>query len=407
MKRDFDVVVAGGGMVGAACAALFGSYEPTSALRVAMLEPQPAIPPAAGEPLDLRVSALSRASQRLAERAGAWPQVLARGAAGYQRMVVWDERGEADGSGSIRFDAARLGQPDLGHIVENRSLQAALTARAVAHGVTLLHAGVTAMQTDQEAATLTTTGGRRLAAGLVVAADGGDSALRRMAGIDTRGWDYGQRAVVAHLQPARSHADTAWQRFLSTGPLALLPLADGRVSLVWSTTPERADALLAMDEAAFGEAVEAASAGVLGRLVPTTRRASFPLRLLHATRYTAPRLVLVGDAAHGVHPLAGQGVNLGLMDCAALAQALGEALRGGGDAGDSAALRRYERWRKAENLPAMVLMDGLKRLFSNDDPTLSWLRRTGLGLVDWATPLKRVLIERAMGLSGEVPLPAR
>ena len=407
MKRDFDVVVAGGGMVGAACAALFGSYEPTSALRVAMLEPDPAIPPAAGEPLDLRVSALSRASQRLAERAGAWPQVVARGAAGYQRMVVWDERGEADGPGSIRFDAARLGQPDLGHIVENRSLQAALTARAVAHGVTLLRAGVAAMQTDQEAVTLTTTGGRRLAAGLVVAADGGDSALRRMAGIDTRGWDYGQRAVVAHLQPVRSHADTAWQRFLSTGPLALLPLADGRVSLVWSTTPERADALLAMDEGAFGEAVEAASAGVLGRLVPTTRRASFPLRLLHATRYTAPRLALVGDAAHGVHPLAGQGVNLGLMDCAALAQALGEALRGGGEAGDSAALRRYERWRKAENLPAMALMDGLKRLFSNDDPALSWLRRAGLGLVDRATPLKRVLIERAMGLSGEVPLPAR
>jgi 2-octaprenylphenol hydroxylase len=179
------------------------------------------------------------------------------------------------------------------------------------------------------------------------------------------------------------------------------------VSLVWSTTPERARALLAMDGQAFGEAVTAASAGVLGSLAPTTRRASFPLRLLHATRYTRPRLALVGDAAHGVHPLAGQGVNLGLMDCAALAQALGEGLDQGAEPGDTPALRRYERWRKAENLPAMALMDGLKRLFGSADPTISWLRRTGLGLVNRATPLKRGLIERAMGLSGEVPLPAR
>lgn len=407
MKHDFDVVVVGGGMVGAACAAVFGSYAPTSSLRVAMLEPRPATPPADGEPMDLRVSALSRASQRLIERTGGWQPIVERGASAYQRMVVWDQDGQPDGPGSIHFDAASLGEPDLGHIVENRTVQAALTACAVAHGVTPMRTGVSALSLADDAATVTTSDDRKLTAALVVAADGGESAVRRLAGIDTRGWDYGQHAVVTHLRPQQPHTQTAWQRFLANGPLALLPLADGRVSLVWSTLPERAAELVAMTDESFAAEVTAASAGVLGELVPTTRRASFPLRLMHATRYTMPRLALVGDAAHGVHPLAGQGVNLGLMDCAALAQSLGEGMAQGAEVGELAALRRYERWRKAENLPAMALMDGLKRLFSNEDPALSWLRRTGLGLVDRAAPLKRGLIERAMGLSGDVPLPAR
>ena len=407
MRHDFDVVIVGGGMVGAGCAALLGAYAPTAALRVGMLEPRPVTPPAPDEPVELRVSALSRASQRLIERAGAWQEVLARGASPYQRMVVWDKVGSPAGQGSITFEAADLGEPDLGHIVENRTVQAALTARAVAHGVTLLRSGVSALDLGAGAATVTTTEGRRLSAALVVAADGGNSAVRRLAGIETQGWDYGQHAVVTHLRPSQPHRETAWQRFLPTGPLALLPLSDGRVSLVWSTLPERAAELVAMTSEEFADAVTESSAGVLGRLVPDAGRASFPLRLLHAVDYTRPRLALVGDAAHGVHPLAGQGVNLGFMDCAALVQCLGEGLAEGSGPGDLAALRRYERWRKAENLPAMILMDWLKRLFSNDDPSLSWFRSRGLGLVDRAVPLKRVLIERAMGLAGEVPLPAR
>ena len=407
MRRDFDVIIAGGGMVGAACAALFGAYDPTRTLRVAVLEPRPMAFPPAGEPVGLRVSAASRASQRLLQRTGAWERIAERGAGAYQRMVVWDERGTPDGAGSIHFDAADLGEPDLGHIVENRSVQAALIERAVAHGATIMRAGVAGLEPSGAAMTVVTTEQRRLTAALLIAADGGDSVVRGLAGIGTRGWDYGQQAVVAHLEPERSHASTAWQRFLATGPLALLPLADGRVSLVWSTTPDRAAQLVTLDDDEFSAAVSEASARVLGTLRPTTARASFPLRLLHALDYTRPRLALVGDAAHGVHPLAGQGVNLGLMDCAALAQAVGEALEQGADPGDRAALRRYERWRKAENLPAMALMDGLKRLFSNDDLALSWARRTGLGMVDRVAPLKRILIRRAMGLSGEVPLPAQ
>jgi 2-octaprenylphenol hydroxylase len=407
MKRDFDLIVAGGGMVGAGLAALVGAYRPTEGLRVALLEPRPVAMPAAEEPFDLRVSALSRASQRLLERSGAWPRVVERGATPYQRMVVWDELGSPGSQGSIEFDAAELGEPDLGHIVENRAVQAALLERAAVRGVTLLRAGVAGLEPGTDAISVVTTEGRRLTAALVVAADGGDSAVRKLAGIDTRGWDYGQHAVVAHLQPQKAHADTAWQRFLPTGPLALLPLADGRVSLVWSTTSGRAAELAALDDDSFAAEVTDASAAALGRLAPTTKRAAFPLRLMHALDYARQRVVLVGDAAHGVHPLAGQGVNLGLMDVAALAEVLGEARGRGADPGDIAPLRRYERWRKAENLPAMALMDGLQRLFSNQSPGLSRARRTGLDIADRARPLKRALIGRALGIAGEIPAPAR
>ncbi len=397
MKPDFDVAIVGGGMVGAGLAALLGVHRPTSNLRVALLEPRPAPVPAAGAPIDLRVSALSRASERLLRLTGAWPSVAVRGAAAYERMLVWDEQGAPDAPDALVFDAAELGEPDLGHIVENRSVQAALLERAVEQGVSLIRAGVESIEL-RENYHLTAGEGRQFTAGLVVAADGADSGVRRLAGIGTRGWEYGQHAVVAHLGPERPHGRTARQRFLSTGPLALLPLADGRVSLVWSTTPEMAAELTALDDAAFSERVTEGSASVLGRLQPTTPRVSFPLRLLHALEYTRPRLALVGDAAHTVHPLAGQGVNLGFMDVSALAQVIGEAVTAGRDPGEHAVLRRYERWRKAENLPAMALLDMLKRLFSNDHPMLSWARRGGLAAVERATPLKRALIERALGL---------
>lgn len=403
MKRDFDILIAGGGLVGAGLAALLGSHAPTAGLRIAVLEPRPSRFPDPAEPWDLRVSALSRASQRLLERAGAWPAILARGATPYQGMVVWEEHDDANGPGALRFDAAALGEPDLGHIVENRAVQAALLDRAVAAGTTVLRTGIADLTAGAEAACVTTSDGRQLTAALVVAADGSDSTVRRLAGIATRGWDYGQEAVVAQLTASRPHRHTAWQRFLAAGPLALLPLADGDVSLVWSTTPGQAGELAGLDDASFGARVTEASAGVLGALQPRSGRARFPLRLMHALAYSAPRVVLAGDAAHGVHPLAGQGVNLGFLDCAALAQLLGEEVPQGADPGDAALLRRYERWRKADNLPAMLFMDGLQRLFCNDDPLLSRARRAGLGLVNRALPLKRSLMARALGLSGEVP----
>ena len=248
-------------------------------------------------------------------------------------MVIWEERQDPPGPDALVFDAAELGEPDLGHIGENRSIQAALTARAEAMGVILLRADFATLEATRDAVRIGLGDGREFRAGLVVGADGAESAVRRQAGIETRGWDYGQRAVVAHLDAEKPHAATAWQRFLDTGPLALLPLADGRVSLVWSTLPEQAEELVHCPDAEFAERVTVASAGVLGRLAAATPRAAFPLRLQHARRYAAERIALVGDAAHTVHPLAGQGINLAFLDAAALVDVLGEAVAAGDDPG--------------------------------------------------------------------------
>ncbi len=406
MKRDFDVVIVGGAMAGAGTAALLAATPATASLRIALVEPKPATLPAADAPLDLRVSALSRASQQLLEQTGAWSAVAAR-AATYQRMVIWEERMDPAGSGALVFDAAELGEPDLGHIAENRSVQAALILRAQEAGAVLLRAGFTTLETAGDAIRVGLDDGREYRAALVVGADGAESAVRRQAGIDVRGWDYGQCAVVAHLQPERPHHETAWQRFLDTGPLALLPLADGRVSLVWSTLPAMAEELTACDEAEFAARVTDASAAVLGRLSPTSPRASFPLRLLHARRYAAERIALVGDAAHTVHPLAGQGINLAFLDAAALVDVLGAAVEAGDDPGELRVLRRYERWRKAEALPAIALLDGIKRIFFGDNPLQSRLRQGALGVVQASRPLKRIFMQRALGLAGEVPASVR
>lgn len=393
-------------MAGAGTAALLAATPATAGLRIALVEPRPATPAAADAPLDLRVSALSRSSQRLLERTGAWPVVAARAAA-YQRMVIWEERQDPDGPDALVFDAAELGEPDLGHIGENHSIQAALTARAEAQGVVLLRADLATLETARDGVRVTLGDGREFRAGLVVGADGADSAVRRQAGIATRGWEYGQRAVVAHLATEQPHAATARQRFLDTGPLALLPLADGRSSLVWSTLPEDAEQLTRCPEGVFADRVTAASAGVLGRLVPTTARVSFPLRLQHARRYIAERIALVGDAAHTVHPLAGQGINLAFLDAATLVDVVGDALGAGDDPGELGVLRRYERWRKAEALPAIALLDGIKRLFFGANPLQSRLRQGALGLAQSSLTAKRLLMQRALGVAGELPASVR
>ncbi len=406
MKRDFDVVVVGGAMAGAGSAALLAATPATAGLRIALVEPRPVPAPAADAPLDIRVSALSRASQQLLERTGAWAAVAARAAA-YRRMVIWEERQKADGPDALVFDAAELGEPDLGHIGENRALQAALAGRAEALGVVPLRADFATLETARDGVRVGLADGREFRTGLVVGADGAESAVRRAAGIGTRGWDYGQRAVVAHLDCEKSHGATAWQRFLDTGPLALLPLGAGRVSLVWSTLPEEAEALVHCPDAEFAERVTAASDGVLGHLAPATRRAAFPLRLLHARRYAAERVALVGDSAHVVHPLAGQGINLAFLDAAALVDVVGQAVTAGDDPGELPVLRRYERWRKAEALPAIALLDGIKRLFSGGNPLQSRLRQGLLGLTQSSGTAKRLLMQRALGVAGDVPVSVR
>lgn len=274
--------------------------------------------------------------------------------------------------------------------------------------VKLIHpAKAEALTLEDAGATLLLDGGQRLSARLVVAADGAGSATRALAGIEVESSLYGQRAVVAHVRTEQPHRDTAWQRFLPTGPVAFLPLADGRVSVVWSADEVEAERILKLDDAGFCAALTQASEAKLGQVRSTTRRLAFPLQRLHAREYVRPRFALAGDAAHALHPLAGQGVNLGLLDAAALAEVIMEAQRKGRDVGDLGVLRRYERWRKGENLAMIFALDAFKRLFSNDNAGVSRLRNAGLRAVDRFTPLKHAFVRRAMGLSGDLPVLAR
>lgn len=400
-KTDFDVVIVGSGMVGTCLAALFGREEALAHWRVAIVDPVAPRRPS-DDTLDLRVSALSRASERILDAAGAW-SAIAPHASAYTRMVVWDAGSAADKPDALRFGAAETAEPNLGHIVENLRMQWALHQSPHLRGVTEVRSGLAALEFDADAARLTLDDGRRLSCQLVIGADGSQSVARRLAGIGRSGWTYGQTAVVCHLQTARPHVETAWQRFLPSGPLAFLPLADGRVSLVWSTTPEEADELLAADEGDFNARVSAASDHVLGDVRLASSRAAFPLALWHARQYVRPRLALVGDAAHTIHPLAGQGVNLGFLDCASLVQVFAEATARGEELHGLRVLRRYERWRRSENAIVLAVCDTLNRLFAERSVAVSGLRRFGMSMVTRQPLVRRQLIERALGLGGDVP----
>jgi 2-octaprenylphenol hydroxylase len=423
--RDFDFLIVGGGITGCVMASLLVNRKLTAPGRVAIVAEgaQPAVVPAiADSEWDLRVFALSRASQRLLTLCGAWQLLPTQKYNAYERMCVWDARGghplggtprggAPAGMGSLSFDCAELGEPNLGYIVEGRALQTACRRAATAAGAVFIDAGILEVLVDEAHVRVSLSDERDLQGQLLIAADGADSTARKLLGIDTAGHAYHQDALVAHVRTAISHRNTAWQRFLPLGPLAFLPLPDGRSSIVWSTARPEALRLRSLDAAAFGAELELASGGVLGACELTTPVASFPLKLQYALDYARPRAVLVGDAAHAVHPLAGQGLNLGLLDCAVLAEVLGgdsRDLRGadlGGPVrfGEHKLLRRYERRRKSENVLAATVFDGLERLFSNDSTVLARLRMAGLGAVGRVPFVKRELASRALGLSGDVP----
>ena len=402
MNADYDLIIAGGGMVGAMLACALGHTD----LNIALLEGMPLerIQPNA-EP-DNRVSAINRASQRMFAAVAVWERMTDRRVSPFCRMQVWD----AAGSGRIRFDSADLDEPQLGWIIENRVIQAALLERVqYLPGVTLLCPAAldTAQPLTESGWRVQLTDGRTFTTRLLVGADGAQSKVRQLAGIKTGGWDYDQHAVVANIRTTESHQQTAWQCFLPTGPLAFLPLVDGYCSIVWSTTPQIAAELLALDKIGFAEALTAAFNRRLGSVVEVGLRGVFPLRLLHARTYIKPGLALIGDAAHVIHPLAGQGVNLGLLDAATLAEVILDARATGQDFSTFKTLRHYEWRRKGDNLLMMGVMDGFKRLFGHSLPPVQWLRNFGLNLTDNAGPLKNLIARRAMGLDGDLPRLAR
>lgn len=404
-SERFDVVIAGGGQVGAALACALGMAN----FRVALIEKREPHHDWPAEEIDLRVSALTRASQRILQNLGAWERMRSLRVSPYQEMEVWD----AGGSGRIRFSAADLGEPDLGHIVENRVTQLALWERlrrletvTPICGDELAGFDITG-NGNREEVTVQLHCGRVLHAALLVGAEGASSPVREMAGITSSGWAYDQHAIVATIGVERHHDETARQRFMPTGPLAFLPLDDHRCSIVWSTSPTEAERLMALDDETFCAELTEASEGMCGAVLEIGPRGVFPLRLRNADQYVRPGLALVGDAAHGIHPLAGQGVNLGLLDAATLADVLIEARAQNRPLGSYRTLRRYERARKGADMLMLGAMDFFKRLFSNTNPPLTLLRNIGLGLADRSGPMKDLITRRAMGLTGELPALAR
>lgn len=402
MSRDFDVVVVGAGVIGATMAALLAARGLAGSGRVALIADRLSNP-TAGDDWDLRVFALSRASQRLLGLCGTWQRLPQARCFPYERMCVWDAAGAPGGPGSITFDCADIGEPNLGFIVEGRALTSSSLKSAGASGAVFIEGSVQSLLVDERQARIRLEDGRDFAAKLLIVADGVASKSRELLGIETAGHTYHQDALVAHVRTAQPHRSTAWQRFLPTGPLAFLPLPDGRCSIVWSVAREEARRLRALDPGAFAAALETASGAALGEIELTTQVASFPLELKVALDYVRTRAVLLGDAGHAVHPLAGQGLNLGLLDCASLAEALAPAR---GDAellGEPRLLRAYERRRKSENLLAATALDALERLFASSNPIIERLRGAGLGAVGRVPLLKRELALRALGLSGDVP----
>ncbi|WP_248747267.1 2-octaprenyl-3-methyl-6-methoxy-1,4-benzoquinol hydroxylase [Pseudomonas sp. MWU12-2037] len=401
-----DVLIVGAGMVGSALAlALKDSGLEVLLLDGSPLSVKPFDPQAAFEP---RVSALSAASQRILERLGVWDGISARRASPYRDMQVWD----GSGTGQIHFSAASVHAEVLGHIVENRVVQDALLERLHDCDMGLLaNARLEQMRRSGDDWLLTLADGRKLRAPLVIAADGANSAVRRLAGCATREWDYLHHAIVTSVRSSQPHQMTAWQRFTDDGPLAFLPLErDGQqdwCSIVWSTTPEQAQRLMLLEEEAFCRELERAFEGRLGTVLSADSRLCVPLRQRHAKRYVAEGLALIGDAAHTIHPLAGQGVNLGFLDAAVLAEELLHACERGERLADVRVLSRFERRRMPHNLGLMAAMEGFERLFQADSLALRWLRNTGLKSVEQMPEAKALFVRQALGLTGDLPELAR
>ncbi len=399
MTKDYDLVIIGGGMVGATLACSLGNSD----FNVALIEE---LRPGAFSPVqphDLRVSALSIASCTILKTIGAWKGVLTRRLCPFRRMRVWEARGETE------FRSEEINEAALGYIVENRIVQLALLDRLSDFpNIDLFCPQKTGgIDYARERSSVRLEQGPVLSTRLLIAADGGQSKIRQAAGMGVSSRDYEQHALVLTVETAYGQQDITWQRFTPTGPQAFLPLSGPHASLVWYNTPEEIGRLRALSDAALLEALVKAFPGCLGEITRLIARGSFPLRRQHALAYAKPGIALVGDAAHMIHPLAGQGVNIGLLDAAALAQVLIAADNRRQDIGSIKVLREYERMRRTENLVMMTAMDAFYRVFGNTHGALKLARNFGLGLAEHLPLARKIVMRHAMGLEGNLPRLAR
>ena len=401
MKREFDIVIAGAGIVGLTIAVLLARGDTNDQLNISLIDAgsKPVFTP--GQDVSLRVSAIASGTASLLARIGAWNAIADTRACPFRDMVVWDATGSVEGPETLRFEAAEFAVSQLGFIVENILLQDSLLAVLDSTNVSMNFATpVKSVKKSGDRYIVEYGEGKTIKPELLIGADGASSFVRNSAGITVKAWKYMQSAFVTHLQPESSHRNTAWQRFHKNGPVALLPLDDGRVSTVWTTTPAQADLLSKAPDEQMEALLTEATDSVLGMLTAAGPRASFPLKSQHADRYVLDGLALVGDAAHAVHPLAGQGANLGLADAEALAHVIGVALAANEHPGDMPILRRYERDRKAANKTMLYFIDGLNRLFSNDSTPLARLRGTGMALFNRSGPIREHAVRVALGIRG-------
>ncbi len=400
MIEKFDVVIVGGGMVGSAVACSLGN----SSLKVAVIESTLPQAFSAEQAHDLRVSALSIASKNILDTVGAWDGIVARRFCPFKRMRVWETAGDTE------FCSDDINYPELGYIVENRITQLALLDRLQEFDNIELICPSTITKINYsvgEDSLLELEDGRQLSSKVLVAADGGQSRVRQIVGLGVTSWDYKQHALVIYIETAYEQQDITWQRFLPSGPQAFLPLTGHYGSIVWYNSPDEVRRLKSLSYEALKDELLSAFPNCLGQVNKVLGVASFPLKRQHAQNYVKQGVVLVGDAAHMINPLAGQGVNIGLLDAAALGEVLVDAAKKGLALGDLSVLKRYEQLRRNENLKMMTVMDVFYQVFSNEILPIKLIRNLGLGLAERLLPAKNKVMRSAMGLEGKLPKLAR
>lgn len=392
MMQSYDIIVVGGGMVGLAFAASLKDSD----YNILIIDTQQPSPISEGP--HIRVSAVNLASEYFLKNIGAWQQIPEARLSPFGHMSVWDQ----DSFGSIHFDGTQVQQNHLGHIIENDVLRLALWQQVEQMAnVTIKVPGVCKqVGFNDEGAMLSLENGDMISCKWLVAADGANSWLRSQAQIPMTFWDYQHNAIVATIRTEHPHQQTARQIFTPDGPLAFLPLWDEHLcSIVWSVSHETGAKLMSLNKSAFEQTLATAFDMKLGLCTLASQKAKFPLKMRFAREFVKQSLILLGDAAHTIHPLAGQGVNLGFMDAASLAQTLLET--------DNPDLGKFERWRKTEAAEMIAVMEGFKRLFSGDDPVKKMIRGIGLALADEIAPAKELMIRYAIGLEGDLPELAR